>query len=87
MRTFWWIGGPDPCDFFTVEGKFLVLVGDPYYLFVLEFFGRKPVPVFTQWAIIVAIISLLRHISLRVEFRRNVRAHKKTRPNGSASQL
>ena len=39
---------------------------------IFRVFWAETSPSFTQWARVVAIISLLRHISLRVEFRRDV---------------
>ena len=66
-EDFLWIGGPNPCGFLPVEVSFLVLVGIPYYLFCV--FGRKSSPIFYPKGRNFSYYSLLRHISLRIEFR------------------
>ena len=79
-EDFLWIGGPNPCGFLPVEVGFLV--GNHAILFCV--FGRKSSPIFFYpKGRNFSYYSLLRHISLRIEFRRDVgfaKRHVRTGP-------
>ena len=53
-EDFWWIGGPNPCGFFTSGGKFFSW--KPYY-FILCFWAEASPISFAQRAGILAIIA------------------------------
>ena len=73
-EDFWWIGGPNPCGFLPVEVSFLV--GNHTILFCV--FGRKSSPIFFYpKGRNFSYYSLLRHISLRIEFRGDVMFRKR----------